>query len=146
MVTNVKVKTPGWYLFSTETFLVWFLLGTAMFIFESTADPVILNDFFGETTGKEISERPFWASAVYAVIVFSGLVGCILILMQHRLAVKLLSISFLASITEQFYWWFILEIGNSLKGADWILPFAIPLISLSVLLIARKGISKGWLH
>lgn len=146
MITKVKSKIPMWYLFITESALVWFFLGTAMFIFESVADPELLKTFFGETTAMEILERPFGASIVYAVVVFCGLAGCLFILMHNRFAVLLLIFSFLATLIEQFYWWFILDIGNSLQGIDWFWPVIIPIIPFSLLLLSLKGLSVEWLH
>lgn len=146
MIAKVKSELPMWYMFITESALVWFLLGTAIFIFESLADPELLKTFFGETTATEILERPVGASIVYAVIVFSGFAGCLFILMHNRFAVLLLLFSFLATLIEQFYWWFILDIGNSLQGIEWIWPVIIPFISFSVLLLSLKGLSGDWLH
>lgn len=49
---------------------------------------------------------PSWYTALFAIAVFSGLIGAITLLMRKQLAVILFMVSFVAATINQVYWLF----------------------------------------
>lgn len=50
-----------------------------------------------------ITGRPDWATAAFAVAVFGGAVGCILMLLRRRIAVALLALSFVGVLVLSYF-------------------------------------------
>lgn len=53
-----------------------------------------------------MNDTPAWATALFAIAVFSGLLAAILFLMRKKGAVTLFVISFLVAAIQQLYWLF----------------------------------------
>ncbi len=70
--------------------LVWNLMGCLNFITQSNPETVAQ---MPEVYQVIINGRPAWATAGFAIGVFGGAVGCILLLMRKRVAVPVLILS-----------------------------------------------------
>ncbi|TJY33349.1 hypothetical protein [Pontimicrobium aquaticum] len=53
-----------------------------------------------------LNNAPTWATALFAIAVFSGIIAAILFLMRKKIAVTLFVVSFLAATIQQLYWLF----------------------------------------
>jgi hypothetical protein len=53
-----------------------------------------------------INSLPAWMTALFAIAVFAGIIGCIALLMRKKMAVNLFAISFVAATIQQLYWLF----------------------------------------
>ena len=53
-----------------------------------------------------IDATPAWATALFAIAVFSGIIASILFLMRKKLAVTLFIVSFVTATIQQLYWLF----------------------------------------
>ncbi|SFR05922.1 hypothetical protein [Poseidonocella sedimentorum] len=70
--------------------LVWNLMGCLNFIVQMNQDVVAQ---MSELYQLIIKSRPFWATIAFAVAVFGGAVGCILLLLRRRVAKQVLLVS-----------------------------------------------------
>ena len=63
--------------------LVWHLMGCANYLFQATMSPDTLA---GLSAAQQaiISDRPAWATGAFAVAVFGGAIGSILLLLRKR--------------------------------------------------------------
>jgi len=53
-----------------------------------------------------MDSMPIWNTALFAIAVFSGLIGTILLLMKKKTAIPLFLISFITATIMQLYWLF----------------------------------------
>tara|TARA_R110002072_G_scaffold1017_8_gene8458 strand:+ start:5790 stop:6245 length:456 start_codon:yes stop_codon:yes gene_type:complete len=119
--------------------LVWNLMGCLNFIAQSNPEAVAQ---MPEVYGALIASRPAWATAAFAVAVFGGAVGCILLLMQRRVAVQVLMLSLGAIALTLLY--ALITAGFSpqiLTGTGMSL-----LIGGVLLWMARLAARSGWLR
>lgn len=75
--------------------LLWNLMGCLNYIMQTNAD------FVGQMPDVYqaiINDRPAWATAVFAIGVFGGAVGCILLLMRRKVAIGVLILSLLGIV------------------------------------------------
>lgn len=70
--------------------LLWHLGGCLNYIMQTNPDNVAQ---MPELYQLIINTRPSWATAAFALAVFGGAVGCILLLLRRRVAVSVLIIS-----------------------------------------------------
>lgn len=72
--------------------LIWNLMGCLNYVMQTNADVVAE---MPEVYQIIINGRPAWATAAFAIAVFAGAVGCILLLLRRRIAAELLVLSLL---------------------------------------------------
>ena len=119
--------------------LAWNLMGCLNFIAQTNPETVAQ---MPEAYGAVIASRPAWATAAFAVAVFGGAVGCILLLLRRGVAVHVLMLSLggivlslvHAVMTAGFAAQVLIGTGMSL------------LIGIVLLWMARLAQRSGWLR
>ena len=82
---------PAWHFWLIGTLgLIWHAMGCANYLMQLSADRVAQ---MPENYQAFINARPAWATAVFAITVFAGLIGCLLLLMRRRLSQSMLALS-----------------------------------------------------
>jgi len=78
--------------------LIWNLMGCMNFLVQS--DPEIMAALGDEYALYKdlIANRPAWATAAFAIAVFGGAVGCILLLLRRRVALQVLILSLFGTV------------------------------------------------
>jgi hypothetical protein len=95
-----NVASPKWYWVVSSLALVWMLFGVMAWTADLTMDEAALAQM-SESQQQLYAQRPQWLFVVYAIAVFSGLLGAIGLLMRRSWAVPALAVS-LAAIVVQF--------------------------------------------
>ncbi|MFT4700959.1 MAG: hypothetical protein ACI9ND_000357 [Yoonia sp.] len=70
--------------------LIWNLMGCMNYVIQMNPDTVAQ---MPDVYQMIINGRPAWATAAFAIAVFGGAVGCILMLLRRRVAVQVLILS-----------------------------------------------------
>ena len=90
---------------------------------------------------------PTWLTAFWAIGVWGGLVGSILLLMRHRYAVWAFALSFIGALVGLGYQLFMTDMPASMKeGAMGVIPWGIILFAAFLLWYAWSAEKKGMLH
>ncbi|MEM9680634.1 MAG: hypothetical protein AAF901_09945 [Bacteroidota bacterium] len=86
-----------------------------------------------------------WYTDLFAIAVFSGVIGCILLLIRKKIAKLLLIVSFLAATVQMVYFLFIAD----LKGVDFslnkIMAYIIIAFAAFLVWFAKHSNTKGWI-
>lgn len=86
------IQKPHWsFWFISILALLWHL-GTVMNFFTQLSPEGIAS--LPERYRAIVETRPFWATAAFAVAGFSGLIGCLFLLLRHRLVLPFFWASF----------------------------------------------------
>lgn len=85
---------------------------------------------------------PAWVTAAFAIAVFSGLIGCIALLMKKKIASLLFLISFVAVIIQFVYNFYIQEFME-ISGTSIIMPIVVIAISLFLIWYSKDSEKKG---
>lgn len=72
-----------------------------------------------------MESMPSWNTALFAIAVFSGLIGTIFLLMRKKLAVPLFFLSFITATVMQLYWLFGTDAVEVFKED---MPYLMPII------------------
>lgn len=80
--------------------LVWNLMGCLNYVMQTNPETVAQ---MPDVYQLIINGRPAWATAAFAVAVFAGAVGCILLLLRRRVAVQILIVSFLGIVLTNVF-------------------------------------------
>jgi len=133
---------PRWFMAAAIAAVLWELLGCAMYVMQVTTDRATL----------PIDQRamwdatPAWMIGAYAVAVWVGLAGAVLLAMRKRFAEPVLLGSFV-SVLVQFSGLLLVPALRDRTPADaWMLPIVIVAISYAIWHFARRARASGWLR
>ena len=85
--------------------LLWNLMGVANYLGQAFKVDAIMSGMTEDQIGL-IENLPAWMTALFAIAVFSGLIGSVIFLMRRKFAVLLFALSFLTATIQQLYWLF----------------------------------------
>jgi len=135
-------RTPNWFWIIAIAALIWNGLGLAAYV----ADITMTAEDFAQLSLEQqdlYADRPYWASAAFAVAVIAGFFGSVMLLLRRPIAVRLFLLSLLA-VLVQFASFFILDgYIDYLDQTGWIMPIAIPVVGLALFLFARWAEKNG---
>jgi hypothetical protein len=135
---------PAWFKVVAVLALLWNLLGCLAFFFDLRMSPEELARL-PEAQQALYAARPAWAIAATAVAVFGGVIGCIGLLLRKKWAFVVLLLSLLGILVQDFGLFALVD-GASLAGPVAVILQGIVLaIGIGLVLLARKGIARGWL-
>jgi hypothetical protein len=141
---EANIKPPTWYWVVSVLALIWMLFGILAWTADFLMDEAALAKM---TEGQRelYAMRPQWLFVVYAVAVFSGLVGTIGLLMRKTWSTTALGLS-LAAIVIQFGYTLLVMDAIGLLGASAALPFPITIFAIAVLLLwfSVRAKKSGW--
>ena len=136
--------SPAWFKVVAVVALLWNLLGCVAFFSDLRLSPEDLAKL-PEAQQALYATRPAWAVAATAVAVFGGVLGCVGLLMRKKWAFVVLVLSLIGIVVQDFGL-FVLADGASLAGPVAVAMQAFVLVvGIGLVLLARKGIARGWL-
>ena len=125
--------------------LVWNLIGIFMFYLQVTATPEALAEYYTDAEVAFIVNTPAWATGAYAIAVFAGALGCVLLLLRKALAIPAFIVSLVGILLQNFYS-FALGDGIEIWGTSgMILPAIVILIAVGLIAFASSARRQGWL-
>ena len=141
-----ETKTPGrpWHLWLIGIIGgLWSSIGVMSFMLTQMNVEVVMSQYPPEQ--REYFETfPLWAVAFWAIGVFGGVIGCLLLLLKNRLAFHVLLASVIGAIVSNLGGLFLLG-GMEVMGGTGALGFAafIIVFAASLAYYARAMCNKG---
>ena len=142
MNEQTQSTVPGWFRIAAVLALLWECFGCAMYLMQVTTDPASL----------PIDQRamwnatPPWMVGAYAIAVWVGLVGAVLLLMRRKLAEPLLLISLLAVVVQFGGVLAVPALREVTPDSAYTLPIVIFVVCYGIYMLARRARKQGWLQ
>lgn len=92
-------RLPAWYWIVSGIAVVWMLIGVMAWTADLMTDEAALAQM-SEAQRQLYESRPQWIFVVYAIAIFSGLVGAIGLLLRKAWATTAFAISLIAIIVQ----------------------------------------------
>ncbi len=151
MDETVRDKAPAHLWVVGVLALLWNGFGAYDYFMTRTRGAAYVESMMPGVDGSKliayIDSFPIWASAGWGLGVWGGLLGAVLLLMRHRLAVTVLGLSLLGAIVGIGYQLMRpLDVPDMHTGFNAIVPYAIILIAALLFLYARSQRAKGVLR
>lgn len=138
----VKPTTSFWII--SVLLLLWNLSGAMAYISQVTMTVEDLQAM-PENQRALFEAIPAWVTSAFAIAVWGGSLGCIVLLLRKKLATPILMVSF-AAILVQFFYTFALADTLQVMGAGSLgLPIAIIAIGAYGVWFSRQSAAKGLL-
>ena len=124
--------------------LIWNAMGGANFVMQMNPDAVMT---VPETHRAIIEGRPIWATAGFAVGVFGGALGCLLLLLRKSAASYLFAVSLIGMIATMIHSIIIASSVVDFSAFEIIMMIFMPLL-VAVFLIwyAKYAQGKNWIN
>ena len=132
---------PGWFYAVAVLALLFEAFGCWMYVAQVSADRASL----------PLDERamwdatPAWMTAAYAIAVWSGLAGALLLLLRRKLAVPVLLLSLLAVIVQFSGLFLVPQLRQTVPESALAAPVILILACYLIFQFARVGGRRGWL-
>jgi hypothetical protein len=134
----VGVRWPFWTI--SVIALIWNVMGVINFFVQMNPEVV---SAYRESEQAIIVGRPVWATAAFAIAVFGGAIGCLLLLLRKSVANYLLIASLLGVIVTMIH---TLGVGIDFGIGEIIGIILIPLVVATFLIwYAKRAESRGWI-
>lgn len=136
---------PAWFRIVAILALLWNLLGVAAFVMDASmsADTIAA---MPEAQQQLYAVRPAWVLAAYAIAVFAGALGSLMLVMRRKLAPPLLVLSLLAVLVQMAYVFFLSDTLAVMGDAAMAMPLLIIAIAVALVWLARTAAARGWLR
>jgi hypothetical protein len=135
---------PAWLKSVAWAALVWNLLGVIAFVMQLLMTPDMISKLPAEQQAA-YSNTPLWSTFAFAIAVFGGMLGSLLLLLKKALARSVFALSTVAIFVQQFYNFIIINSIELLGASAVFMPLLVIVIALLLLFISNKAINKGWL-
>jgi len=92
------------------------------------------------------SNVPLWSTIAFAVAVFGGTLGCILLLAKNAFATPTFALSLVAIFIQQFYNFIVINSIKMLGISAVFMPILVIVIAFLLLYLSIKSKQQGWLN
>ena len=125
--------------------VLWNGIGVAAFFSQIMMTPQMIAQL-PEAQQAVYRDIPVWSYSAYALAVFGGLTGSILLALGKKLAFPVLVISLAGVIVQQYYNFVVIDAISIMGWGIVVMPVIVTTIALLLVLISQRGVRAGWLH
>ena len=142
---NTNNKPNIWFWIIAVAALIWNGMGVMRYLMQAYNTESFRTQFT-EVQLVAIDGNPAWLTGVFAIAVFSGLLGCIAMLIRKKLAVLLFGLSLLTVLVQMIYMWLAtdsIEVFGKVNGI--VMPLIVIVIAIFLYFYNKGAAQKGWL-
>ena len=132
----------AWYRPAAIASLLFMILGCAAYLMHVTADPAQMPP--DQRAAHEA--LPVWVTAAFAVSVWAGAAGALLLVLRKTLAEPLLLVSLVAVLVWLAGMMLTAGVRDSMSTNDWIVPIVIVALTWTIFWFARHSRQREWLR
>lgn len=143
-MSQTLTKPPAWFWIIAAVALVWNLMGVGAFVAQVTTSPEALAAL-PEAERAYYENFPLWALLAFAVAVFGGAIGSLLLLLRKALAKPVFVASLIGVIVQMSY--------NLTAGVMDVygpgalaMPIMILLFAIFLIWFAGRAKNNGWIN
>lgn len=139
-----KPAIPSWFNTVVAFAIVWNLMGIAAFVGGLFVTPEMVAEL--PQAEQDIhNATPGWAIGAFAVAVFGGLMGCIVLLIKKVLALPILVLSLIGILVQMFHAFFIVNSFAVFGPGGAIMPIMVIVIAIALIGLAAKAKTHAWI-
>ena len=132
----------GWFMPAAIASLLFMGLGCVMYLTHVLADP---NSLPLDQRAAYLAE-PVWVTAAYAVAVWVGLAGTVLLVMKRKLAEWLLLIALIAVLVWLAGLIIVAPLRESMSANDLLVAIVVTALTWTIYWFARHSRQREWLR
>ncbi len=138
-------KPPIWYWVVSVLALVWNLMGVFAYLSQAYASNDVLEEI--ANAAKElVNPTPAWVTAAFAIAVFGGAIGSVLLLLRKSLAGTMFIVSLLGVIVQNSYYAFLSDQDMDAGPGGFVMVIMVIAFAVGLVLFSKKAKSSGWIN
>ena len=131
-------KPPVWFWIISVLALIWNGMGVKQYL-QQAYNTEAFKSMVSTEELEMISQLPTWYTAVFAIAVFAGALGCILLLLRKKLAYFVLLLSLISVLFQMGYITFSMDMANLMT------PFIV-IAAVLLVLFSKHSKKKNWIN
>lgn len=142
MINSIKVSM--WFTIVTVLAIIWNAMGVMAYIM----DVMLTGEDIAKMSEVEQNLRfatPSWAKSAFAIAVFGGLLGSVLLLVKKALAFPVLIMSFIAIIVQMYNAFFIMDSFAVFGPGGTIMPIMVIVFGALLIWLAMHAKTQQWI-
>ena len=144
MNDETTTKPPKMFYWISGAALLWNITGIAASIGQVTMSQETLVAMPPEQ--RALYENiPAWATSAYAIAVFAGALGCLLLLLRKAAALPVLILSLLGVFVQMSHAFFMTNSIEVMGASALVFPLVIIVIGIYLIWFANDAKQKGWI-
>jgi len=144
MANGSSEKAPTWFNVVAIVALIWNVLGCLAFYVQVTlTDEAIA--MLPEAEQALYASYPPWAVTAFALAVFGGAVGSLLLLLKKRIARPVLILSLAGVFIQMGHSFFIAKSYEVYGPGAMAMPILVIVVAIYLVALSRKAIKSGWI-
>jgi hypothetical protein len=144
MSEKVQDAIPRSFWIISGVALVWNLIGVAMFVAQVTMSEDALMKL-PEAERMLYENVPVWATSAFAVAVFGGVLGSLLLLLRKSWAVPVFIASLVGILVQSYHSFFVARSIDVYGPGGLILPAMVLIIAVLLVWYSRSASAKAWI-
>jgi hypothetical protein len=142
MTENNKPAT--WFWVISAIALIWNLMGVIAYLAQVTMSPEALQAL-PENERALLASTPAWSTGAFAIAVWGGALGSILLLLRRKLATSILILSFGGVIVQMVHAFFMSKSIEVYGPGGMVMPIMVLVIGIFLIWLSRKATANGWM-
>lgn len=138
-------KPATWFWIVSGIALLWNLLGVMAYIAQVTMSPEALQAL-PENERTLIEATPPWATGAFAIAVWGGTLGALLLLLRREIATLILLISLVGVVVQMFHAFFISNSIEVYGPGGMAMPVMVMIFAIFLIWFSRKATASGWMR
>ncbi len=139
-----RTKPATWFWIVAVLGFLWDAAGCYNYIAAVTISEEALSALPDAERGL-YEDLPLWATSAFAIAVWAGVLGTLLLLLRKAIAYQVLIISFIAIIIQMIYNIFISEMLDVYGAGGLVLPIVVIVIAAFLIWFAKTSKNRGWI-
>ncbi len=137
------IKPPKSFWVIAVLALLWNLMGLFQF-FAATFMLEAMIEGYPEDQADLFRSIPEWYNILFAIAVFSGVLGSITMLLRKKMTVAIFGISLLAVLVAQGYWIWGTDLIEVMGVSSVIMPLIVIVVSIFLYFYNKGAAKNGW--
>ena len=143
MANSTNKPTTAFWVIAVVA-LIWNLMGVMAYLGQAyMTDEALAALPEAERVFQE--NYPAWATAAFAIAVFGGAIGCILLLLRKKMATTLFIVSLIGVLVQMAYNFMMSKAAEVYGPGGMIMPVMVILIGFFLVWYSKQSTTKGWL-
>jgi len=135
-MTNIKIHWSFWVVCVVA--LIWNVMGSVNFIMQMIPDRLA---HYPEAAKSLVASRPVWATGAFAIAVFGGLLGDILLILKKAAAYYLFIASLLGVLVANIHTF---QVSTAIE--IWVGSLMSLVVAAFLIGFSKRVKRKGWIH
>jgi hypothetical protein len=141
---NENNKPATWFWVVSAIALVWNLMGVMAYMAQVMMSPEAIQAL-PENERALRASTPAWATSAFAIAVWGGTLGCIILLLRRKMATPILILSFVGILVQMSHAFFMSKSFEVYGPGGMVMPIMVLIFGAGLIWFSRKATANGWI-